>query len=66
MSTQDLDALIWGGENIGRAANVVDDNGEVDQKKTFYKLQRGYIPAKKRGDTWISTLRMIRSIAYSD
>jgi hypothetical protein len=64
--TQDLDALIWGAEAIGRAANVLNEHGGVDEKATYYKLSRGYIPAKKSGSLWVSTLRKIRSIAYDD
>jgi hypothetical protein len=64
-SEEDLDELIWGAINIGRKANVVDEKtGEVDEKATYYKLKRGYIPAEKAGAIWVSTLRKIRSIVY--
>jgi hypothetical protein len=61
-TTQDLDALIWGAQAIGRAANVVDRRGKVDERAVYYKLERGHIPGKKAGNIWVSTLRKIRSI----
>lgn len=63
MQTSDdkLDRAIYGAEPIGRAANIVDNKGKVDVRKTFYALERGYIPADKFGRRWVTTLRRIRS-----
>jgi hypothetical protein len=67
----DLDALIWGAENIGIAAKVItaDPNDhkqkakyESQLKSAYYKLAKKIIPAKKAGAIYISTLRKIRSI----
>jgi hypothetical protein len=57
----DLDTPIWGAARIGRAAGVVDDNGQVKLRQTFYQLELGRIPAKKVGNQWVSTPRQIRA-----
>jgi hypothetical protein len=55
----DLDAPIWGAEDIGRAAHVVDEKGNVKLGKTFYLLSSGLLPGKKIGKQWTSTKRQI-------
>lgn len=70
----DLDAVLRGAEEIGREAGIfkkdkktgrviLDEDGRpvVDQRKTFYELERGYWPARKAGAQWISTRRRIRA-----
>ncbi len=59
MNTTD-DKLLNGAEEIGREAGLVDDDGNVDLGKTYYALERGYLPASKRGRIWISTRSRIR------
>jgi hypothetical protein len=56
----DLDRPIFGAEPIGREANLVDKDGNVDLRKTYYALERGYLDANKFGRTWVSTPRRIR------
>jgi hypothetical protein len=54
------DEILWGGEAIGKAANVLTPEGEVDTRKVFYLLERGYLPARKCGRLWTSTRRRLR------
>lgn len=58
-----LDRPIYGAEAIGRAANLVDEEGNVDLRKVYYGLEKGYIDADKYGRTWISTPRRICRLA---
>jgi hypothetical protein len=53
--------ILWGAEEIGREANLLDENGDVDRRRVFYKLERGLLPAKKNGREWVSTRTAIRS-----
>jgi hypothetical protein len=55
-----LDRPLWGAEAIGREANLVDDDGEVHIRKTFYLLEKGLLPGTKIGRQWTSTPRRIR------
>jgi hypothetical protein len=59
--SDDLDKFIYGGESIGREANLVKEDGPVDLRKTFYALERGYIDADKFGRIWRSTPRRVRA-----
>jgi hypothetical protein len=59
----DLDAPLWGCRAIAEAANIMDDDGEPDEGRTFYLLQKGLLPASKVGRTWTSTQRRLRSVA---
>jgi hypothetical protein len=63
MQTSDdkLDRPIYGARPIGQAANIVDNKGKVDVRKTFYALEQGYIDANKFGRRWVTTLRRIRA-----
>jgi hypothetical protein len=47
--------ILWGAEAIGRAAGIVDDNGEVNIRKVFHQLENGHLPAQKKGRLWQST-----------
>jgi len=58
----DLDRPIWGAEEIGREAGLIDENGIVDTRKAFYLLERGLLPATKVGRQWTSTPRRIRRV----
>jgi hypothetical protein len=60
MSIDDLDRVLWGAEPIGREANVVDDDGNVDLRRTYYLLEKRYLPGDKKGRIWTSTPRRIR------
>lgn len=48
------DIVLWGTEQIGRAAGILDAHGNVDLRKTFYLLENGRLPAKKVGRKWQS------------
>jgi hypothetical protein len=50
--------ILWGAEEIGREANLLDENGDVDRRRVFYKLERGLLPAKKNGREWEERTRM--------
>jgi hypothetical protein len=59
---------IWGAEAIGREAGLVDAEGKVDLRKTFYLLELGRLPGKKLpgknkkvGRIWVSSASAIRS-----
>jgi hypothetical protein len=59
---ENLDRPLWGGEAIGREANVVDDDGNVDIRKVYYLLENHLLPADKVGKAWVSTPRRIRRV----
>jgi hypothetical protein len=61
-SIGDLDLPLWGAEAIGREANVLDGDGNVDLRKTFYLLENKLLPATKVGKKWTSTKRRIRRV----
>jgi hypothetical protein len=52
--------IIWGGEDIGREVNIVDENGEVDLRRVYYCLERKQLPGRKVGRIWISSRRALR------
>ncbi len=57
---ENLDRPLYGAEPIGREAHILDENGNVDIRRTFYALEKGYISADKFGRGWVSTPRRIR------
>jgi len=60
MLDEKLDQPLYGAEAIGRAAHLLNEDGEVDTRKTYYVLEKGYLDADKFGRQWVSTLRRIR------
>jgi hypothetical protein len=46
--------IIWGATSIANEINV-------SRRKAFYLLERGLIPAKKIGDSWVSTRSALRA-----
>jgi hypothetical protein len=60
MYSENLDQPLYGAESIGRAAHLFDDAGNVDVKRAYYVLERGYIDASKIGRQWVTTMRRIR------
>jgi hypothetical protein len=52
--------ILWGAASIGREAGIIDENGEVDLRKVFYRLETGDLPAKKVGRIWVSSVTAIR------
>jgi hypothetical protein len=55
----DLDRPLWGAEQIGRAAGLLNDDGTVDLRKVYYHLENKHLPADKAGKQWISSTRRI-------
>jgi hypothetical protein len=62
MSDQNLDLPLWGAEAIGRVAVLLNEDGTVDIRRTFYLLEKGLLPATKVGNAWTSTPRLVRSV----
>lgn len=60
MLDEKLDQPLYGAEAIGRAAHLFNDVGEVDTRKTYHALEKGYLDADKFGRQWVTTLRRIR------
>jgi hypothetical protein len=58
---ENLDRPLWGAEEIGREAGLIDKNGKVKLRAAFYQLEKGNIDASKVGDQWVSTRRRIRN-----
>ena len=56
---EDLDKPLLGGEQIGRVAGFVTDDGSVDLNKTYRALELGFLDASKLGSMWASTPRRI-------
>ena len=44
--------LIWGAAAIGREINA-------NPRRTFYYLQNGLIPAKKVGELWVASRKVL-------
>jgi hypothetical protein len=55
-----MDDVLWGAVAIGREANILDERGEVDLRRTFYQLESGHLPARKVGRLWVSSIAAIR------
>jgi hypothetical protein len=53
-STEHLDDadLAWGASNIARAINV-------NERKCFYMLESGHLPARKVGGCWVASKRRL-------
>jgi hypothetical protein len=62
MEDQNPDLPLRGAEAIGREAGVIDENGKVDLRKTFYLLEKGHLPGTKVGRLWVSTPRRLRAL----
>ena len=45
MSDENLDRAIYGAEAIGREAHLFDSEGNVDLRKAYYGLEKGYLDA---------------------
>jgi hypothetical protein len=55
-----LDVPIWGAKAIALASNLLNENGEPDERRAYYLLQNNHLPATKVNDTWVSTPRRLR------
>jgi hypothetical protein len=58
----ELDRPLWGAEEIGREAGLIDGDGKVDIRKAFYLLEKGHLPGTKIGRRWTSTPRRLRRL----
>jgi hypothetical protein len=54
-----LDRPIRGVRAIAAAANIIGEDGEIDERAAYYALERGHYDASKRGRTWETTLRRL-------
>lgn len=50
----DLD-LLWGAEEIARAANILNPDGSPNLRRCFYMLEKGLLPAQKAGRVWVAS-----------
>jgi hypothetical protein len=55
----DLDTPIYGVRAIARVLNLIDDHGEVDERRGYYVLEQGHVDASKVGRVWASTKRRL-------
>jgi hypothetical protein len=58
----DLDRPLWNAEAIGRYANILHEDGNVDIRRTYYLLEKKLLPGSKVGQHWVSTPRRLRSV----
>ena len=61
-SVEDLDRVLWGAANIAAEANLFTEDGRPDERKAFYLLERGHLPATKVGRQWVTTPRRLRQL----
>jgi hypothetical protein len=54
------DDLIWGGGAIAR------EIGMEPEKKVFYQLEVGNLPAKKIGGQWVASRKKLRALFDDD
>ena len=55
----DLDLPVYGARAIALVLNLRRDNGEPNERRAFYMLEKGYVDADKIGETWTSTPRRL-------
>lgn len=51
---------LWGAAAIAAEANCFDEEGKPDEKKAYYLLENGLLPATKVGRWWVSSKSRIR------
>jgi hypothetical protein len=49
----DLDTPIWDVKLIGEEAGLFKPDGNVDVRRVYYQLERGYLDGTKRGGRWV-------------
>lgn len=54
-----LDRPVYGAKAIANVLNLLKKNGEPDERRAFYMLEKGYVDANKVGETWTSTPRRL-------
>jgi len=59
MDIELLQKPLWGAKAIG------DELG-LSERKAFYLLEKGLIPARKIGRIWVSTRKELRSLVEGD
>jgi hypothetical protein len=55
----DLDRPVQGAKQIARVLDLKDEDGNLDVRRTFYVLEKGYVDADKWGRIWTSTPRRL-------
>jgi hypothetical protein len=58
-SPVDLDTPIWGAREIGAVLNR-------SERKTFYLLEAGLLPAEKVGKSWVTTRRRLLALVQGE
>jgi hypothetical protein len=53
------DVPIWGAREIGAVLNR-------SERKTYYMLEAGLLPAKKIGKTWVSSRRQLLALVQGE
>jgi hypothetical protein len=55
MTDTDLDRPLWGAREIGAVLNR-------SERKTYYMLEQGLLPATKVGKVWVTTPRRLMAL----
>jgi hypothetical protein len=59
-SNDDSLGVLRGAKQIGAYVDLRDDDGKVDERATYYLLEKGLLPAFKQGGIWITTKARLR------
>lgn len=51
--------LLWGAGAIAREVGIAE-------RKVFYQLESGNLPAKKIGGQWVASRKKLRALFYGD
>jgi hypothetical protein len=57
--SDDLDKPGYGAKWVAEVLNLLDEDGEPDERKAYYVLEKGYADADKMGRIWTSTRRRL-------
>ena len=59
--------VVYGVKAIARATDTLDDEGRPDRRRTYYKLEKKYVPgARKLGGTWTLSIPTYRRAMHGD
>ncbi|MCZ6840726.1 MAG: hypothetical protein O7G13_15795 [Alphaproteobacteria bacterium] len=59
--------VVYGVEAIAVETDTLDDEGKPDRRRTYYKLEMGYVPgAQKMGDIWALSIPTYRRAMHGD
>jgi hypothetical protein len=59
MSDNDLDTPGYGAPWVAEVLNLRKKTGELDDRRAYYVLEKGYVDADKIGRIWTSTKRRL-------